>query len=366
MGTKKQEMPVQAASLITGMPEIGWFCGYTPVEILLAAGFLPVRITGHAGSISKADSCLHPNMCQYVRSALDAALNGSYDRLRGAVFINSCDAMRRLYDVWRKHVDMDFTFLLDLPRGQTAADVAYYGNEIEQLRDALSAHFSIDITDLHIKTAAGLYTNARNAYNVLNDLRRETPSRLSGREAAAMAELFSGSPPGEWEAKTRALVTRKRKQPAPAGNRLRMVLDGSPAHNPEVVGFIEDCGFDVVADNLCSGSRLFDVKTGKINDVTEDLAAAYLAKPPCARMMRLDERAARIIDLTHDYNAHGVIHISMKFCDTYLYDVPLLRERLISAGIKSLFMESDGTLGSMGQQKTRLEAFAEVIEGSAK
>lgn len=365
MGAKKLEMPGQAASLLTGMPEIGWFCGYTPVEVIYAAGFLPVRITGHAGSITKADSCLHANMCQYVRSALDAALNGSYDRLRGVVFINSCDAMRRLYDVWRMHVDMEFTFLLDLPRGQTAADVTYYRNEIQKLRDALNAHFSVEITDGQIKAASDLYSGARDAYTALNELRRENPPRLSGREAAVMADLFCSSSPAEWEAKTRALALSKRKQPAPAGNPLRIVLDGSPAHRPEIIGFIEDCGFDVVAENLCSGMRLFDLKTGKNEDLAEGLAAAYLAKPPCARMMRRNDRAARVIELVRDYNAQGVIHISLKFCDTYLYDVPGLRERLTSAGIKSLFMESDGTLGSLGQLKTRLEAFAEVIEGSA-
>ena len=366
MGTKKQEMPGQAASLLTGMPKIGWFCGYTPVEVLFAAGFLPVRITGHTGSITKADSCLHANMCHYVRSALDAALNGSYDRLRGAVFINSCDAMRRLYDVWRMHVDMEFTFLLDLPRGQTAADVAYYRNEIQKLCDALAAHFSVEITDGQIKAASGVYSSARNAYTALNELRREIPPRLSGREAAEMADLFCSSLPVEWEAKVRALDKEKHKQPVSAGNRLRIVLDGSPAHSPEIIGFIEGCGFDVVAENLCSGSRLFDLKTGKNEDVMEDLAAAYLVRPPCARMMRLNDRAARVIELVRDYDAQGVIHISLKFCDTYLYDVPLLRERLTSAGIKSLFVESDGTLGSMGQLKTRLEAFAEVIEGGAQ
>lgn len=365
METQSQDTPGQAALTLAGMPHIGWFCGYTPVEVPLAAGFLPVRVVGHAGPITKADSCLHANMCQYVRSALDAALNGACDRMQGAVFVNSCDAMRRLHDVWRKHVDMDFTFLLDLPRGQSAADVAYYRNEIQKLRDALAAHFDIDITDARIKSAARVYADARDANGALSDLRRENPPRLSGREAADMAALFVSIPPATWADTARALAAQKRGQTAPPSRRPRVVLDGSPAHSPEVIGFIEDCGFDVVSEDLCSGSRLFEVNVGNTVDIMYDLAAAYLAKPPCARMMRLDERAARVIGMARDYAAHGVIHISLKFCDTYLYDAPGLRERLNAAGVKNLFMEIDGTLGSMGQLKTRLEAFAEVLEGGA-
>ncbi len=367
MQVRLREAPEWVSLSFSDRPKIGWFCGYTPLEVLLAAGFVPVRVSGHTGSVSKADSCLHANMCHYVRSALDAALNGAYDELKGAVFVNSCDAMRRLYDVWRKHVNMDFTFLLDLPRGQSEEDVAYYQNEIQKLRNAISAHFSVDITDKQIKAAAHIYSEGRDQYKALNDLRRETPPRISGYDIANMAALFSSTSPEKWGAYALTLTTEKSEQSAPAVKRLRMILDGSPVHNPEVISFIEDCGFDVVAENFCSGSRHFDLNTGKPNtgDILHDLSAAYLARPPCARMMRFEERAARLIDIVKTFGAHGVIHISLKFCDTYLYDVPRLRKKLAAEGIRSLFLETDGTIGSIGQLKTRIEAFAEMIGGDA-
>ncbi len=365
MQVRLREVPELALLSFSDRPKIGWFCGYTPVEVLLAAGFTPVRVKGHTSSVGKADSCLHANMCHYVRSALDAALKGFYDDLKGAVFVNSCDAMRRLYDVWRKHVNMDFTFLLDLPRGQSEEDVTYYQNEILKLRNAFAVSFGIDITNKQIKAAAQIYSEGRDQYKALNDLRRETPPRISGYDIANMAAFFSSTSPEKWDAAALTLTTEKSEQSAPAVKRLRMVLDGSPVHNPEVIGFIEDCGFDVVAENFCSGSRLFDLNTANSNtgDILNDLSAAYLNKPPCARMMRFEDRAARLIDMVKDFSAHGVIHISLKFCDTYLYDVPRLRKKLASAGIKSLFLETDGTIGSIGQLKTRIEAFAEMIGG---
>jgi len=347
------------------MPAMGWFCGYTPLEVLYAAGFLPVRITGHTDSVTKADSCLHANMCQYVRSALDAALYGKYDEFKGAVFVNSCDAMRRLYDVWSKHVKMDFTFLLDLPRGRSAADVAYYRNEINKLTKALAVHFKVNPADGKIKAAVELYSNARDTYKALNDLRRGIPAELSGRKAADLAEMFCRTSPEQWVDNARMLIKSERGKAVPSGERLRIVLDGSPVHSPEIISFIEDCGFDVVADNFCSNSRLFDltVDSNSNEDILHNLAEAYLARRPCSRMMRLDDRAAGIIGLVREYSAHGVIHISLKFCDTYLYDVPGLRNQLNETGIRSLFLETDGTLGSMGQLKTRIEAFAEMISG---
>ncbi len=37
-----------------------------------------------------------------------------------AVFVNSCDGMRRLYDAWQDRFRDDFVYLMDLPRNTGA------------------------------------------------------------------------------------------------------------------------------------------------------------------------------------------------------------------------------------------------------
>ena len=59
--------------------------------------------------------------------------------------------------------------------------------------------------------------------------------------------------------------------------------------------------------------------------------------------------------------AHGVIAHSVKFCDPYFARLPLIRESLRNAGLPLLIIEGDCSTGSLGQHKTRVEAFAEML-----
>lgn len=61
---------------IENIPTVGWFCTYTPEEILMAAGFAPRRIPGTFQGIKFADAFLQSNLCPYVRSCLDGAFDG--------------------------------------------------------------------------------------------------------------------------------------------------------------------------------------------------------------------------------------------------------------------------------------------------
>lgn len=352
----------QQAHTLAGAPKMGWLCSYTPLEILLAAGFQPVRITGHTGAVQKADGLMHPNMCQFVRACLDAAVDGAYSTFEGAVFVNSCDAMRRLADAWRKYTDAKFVHMIDLPKGAGDADAAYLRHEFEKLRRALESAFGIEVSNPVIKQAVKLYNTSRSLYHEMNALRTDAPPRVSGREAWNMAGLFNNTPPAVWNQAMKALLEQKRADAPPAVlARPRVILAGSPAHNPEFAGFVEDCGLDVVFEDMCTGSRFFDVSVGNAADPLLDLARGYLQKPPCARMMTMDKRAEAMIDRARAMGARGVVHHALKFCDTVLYDAPELKRRLEAAGLRTLFLEGDGTLGSMGQLKTRIQAFAEVL-----
>ena len=359
--TGDPQTPDQAATL-AGVPKMGWLCSYTPLEILLAAGFQPVRITGHSGAITRADGIMHPNMCQYVRACLDAALDGAYAHLEGAVFVNSCDAMRRLADAWVKYTDARFVHVVDLPKGRTDADVEYLRNEFAKLRAALESRFDIQAPDPVIRQAVKLYGASRSLFHEFSTLRTDAPPRVSGKEAVQMVSLFNTVPPPVWNRTMESLIAQKKSETPAGAARPRVVMAGSPAHNPEIIGSVEDCGLDVVYEDMCTGSRFFDMTVADTRDPLADLARAYLDKPPCARMMRMDERARNVIDSARKLNAVGVVHLALKFCDTVQYDAPELQQRLEAAGLRTLFLEGDGTLGGLGQIKTRIEAFAEMLD----
>src|SRR3970040_1866708 len=104
--------------------KVGFLCSYTPEEVILAAGLQPIRLHTSGKPLKRADAYLHNTLCAYVRSVLDAALEGDAAHLAGMVFVSSCDAMRRLCDVWRHYVRTDFVHILDLPREASAKKVS--------------------------------------------------------------------------------------------------------------------------------------------------------------------------------------------------------------------------------------------------
>jgi len=80
--------------------KVGWFCTYTPEEVIHAAGFMPYRLLPHhsegAGSVEDA---LPGNICPYPRKILSNLRSGLYEDMAGIVVANSCNAMLHLYSI---------------------------------------------------------------------------------------------------------------------------------------------------------------------------------------------------------------------------------------------------------------------------
>ncbi len=339
-------------------------CSYTPLELIYSAGFLPYRIIGHSEPPQNADSYIHPNFCQFVKSTIDVAIDGGYDFLDGVVFVNSCDAMRRLHDVWKRYVPSKFIHILDIPMGTLSLGAKYLKEEFIKLKNALEEHAVITISDFDIKNAINVFKESRLMYNQLNSLRIENPPSITATDLMKLTSDFFKSEPKIWNDKTQGILENIRMQTPKVAikNNPRILLSGSPLHEIEFISFIEEIGMNVVYEDLCTGSKFFDLVINESHDLLASLSEAYLNKTPCARMMQIKERADQIYKTAEKFRVDGVIHHSLKFCDTYLYDVPALKTILTEKGLSVLFIESDGSLGDVNQIRTRIEAFSEIIK----
>jgi len=342
---------------------MGWGCTYTPLELIYAAGFLPYRIIGHSNPIEHADSYISPNFCQFVKSTIDVAIEGGYEFLEGVVFVNSCDAMRRLHDVWKEYMPSKFIYIIDIPMGHSSLGFKYLRNEFEKLKIALENYTSHRIKDKTIEESMDTFIESRLLFQKMNSLRMKNPPGITGSEIVKITLDFFKTDPKNWNERIRERIANNSKDAIKSkSNKPRIVLSGSPIHDIDFISFIEDCGLNVVYEELCTGSKFFDMKINKTKDSLDSLSRAYLNRTPCARMMKIEERAEKLFEISKKFNTDGIIHHSLKFCDTYLYDVPRLRELLIEKGLSVLFLESDGTLGSLNQLKTRIEAFSEMTK----
>jgi benzoyl-CoA reductase/2-hydroxyglutaryl-CoA dehydratase subunit BcrC/BadD/HgdB len=143
-------------------------------------------------------------------------------------------------------------------------------------------------------------------------------------------------------------------------------LFGNVLADPNAFKLFESCGAHIVGDDFCTGSRLFhpyeDSYTGE--DELTWVAKNLFTRPPCARTFD-PKNPLQISDLVLNNakaaGALGVIGHTLKFCDPYLARLPLVRESMREAEMPFLLLEGDCTLGSIEQQRTRIEAFVEML-----
>jgi len=343
---------------------IGFTCAYTPLAIIDAAGFTPFRLLPVGNWPDQAGRVLHDNMCPHVKRVLDCAMSDDLPPdLAGMVFVNSCDAMRRMADAWRKLRPDDKVALIDLPTTAEPGSVTYFSGQLRMLSDRLSEWGGNPVTADAIET--GIET-----FNTVSTLLREIEllargKRLSGGRSR-MQTLYNRA--STEDADTMIGDLRQIIGEAPPQNQSSAVpvfLFGNMFPDPTAYALFESSGAHVAGDDFCTGSRLFAPMENHISgDVFDRLAQQLFAHPPCARTVFPSQPANvanDILQRTRASGAAGAIGHIMKFCDPYLTRMPLVRNAFKEAGLPLLILEGDCTLGSIGQQRTRIEAFIEML-----
>ncbi len=345
-------------------PKIGFTCAYTPLAVIEAAGFAAYRVLPMSEAPDQAGQWIHDNLCPHVKRILDRAMADDLPDLAGLVIVNSCDTMRRLADAWRQVRPHDPVFLLDLPTTPDAQAVRFFAHEIERLAENLARWRGKPFSDEAL-------LNALETYNVLSEnldrarrTVRATPSNNGSARLQQLSNTVSTSSFNTSMEKTqRFLVAHEAETPAQDG--VPVFLFGNLLPDPEAFELLEGGGAYIIDDDLCTSSRVFSpIAFEPGEDLFSAMATALLQKPPCARTFdpaQPFQLADLILKRAAGVNARGVIGYTMKFCDPYLARLPMIEERLQQARMPLLLLEGDLSLGSIGQQRTRIEAFIEML-----
>jgi benzoyl-CoA reductase/2-hydroxyglutaryl-CoA dehydratase subunit BcrC/BadD/HgdB len=342
--------------------KIGFTCAYTPVPLIEAAGFSPYRIFPESKSPDQAGHLLHDNLCPHVKKVLDRALAEDLPDLEGMVFINSCDAMRRLTDAWHEARPDDKIILLDLPSATDSLSLDFLSQEYERLAKILfkwnEKPFSIEIILDKIINWNLLAASVRKIEKTMS--RDYFPGIASGLQRIINTAATDS---------TDKAMAMAQKKVAPEGSAkvglAPIFVFGNLLFDPKVYDLFEKWNVHVTASDFCTSSRFItQVDTRFDDNIFRSLAASYLTQTPCARTMDTTKPgsiAQTIVKQAKENNAKGVIGFTLKFCDPYLARIPMIRQALQKESIPFLMLEGDCTMGSMGQQQTRIEAFTEML-----
>ncbi len=378
-------------SKISALPKAGWLCTYTPEEIIIANGFWPVRITGRQKT-KKAEGYFPINFCPFIKSSMEDLL-ASGDELSAVIVTNSCDGMRRFYDIASKYIPGLPFFMLDVPRNQNELAVRYFANNILKMSDFLetisgrkmlladlkSAQEICNEKRLLLKKLSNFFKNdqkvigARNYFNILINSMKKEPVRFNSDLRSYLEHI---------EIRSRRNQETPTIESGGAGSRQipEIMILGNFIDEERLWEIFDEFDCKISADDLCSSSRYFEniIQSGNFSNIfgrkqglpngeisierlLRDIAVRQLFKPQCMRMANLNDKIEEINKNIVKNKIKGIIYISQKFCDNTLLFYPLLREKLNEKNIPSLFIEIEHNNLSVGQIKTRIQAFLEII-----
>lgn len=351
---------------------LGYVCKYTPAELLAAAGADPVRLAPAVAGFEKADAGMHPNICSYAKSVLEA-----FDpaHCEGIVFTTFCDSIRRLYDVMRAEYPDYFFYLLDIPRiinpfteKMTAERMLELAKAYTRWRkqawdpEAVSGRFE-EILRRRIEAGKSALrkhhpvpgalrigvAGARCPENILDLLQSRNAEiafnlTCTGTDRDVCLSEHLGDTAGESGA-----FPADSMDPSKA----------SPAGSPDPSGAISPVRSDSSGVSAQVSKAPDPLSTEREDSLLRRYVAALLGQIPCMRMAVTRGREDYIRGMSG--NLDGIVYHTVKFCDMYSYEYTDLKRE---SSLPILHVETDLTGQSAGQVLTRVEAFLESLNAA--
>lgn len=347
----------------TGRRVVGYFCGYVPRELFDVAGLVPYRMRApYSTTTDQADAYLSFVNCSYTRCVLETILDDALDFIDGYVFTASCDHLRRLYDNLRYLKKPALCHILDLPHKTHEEALDWYTGELEMLRENIERSFGMKISDDEIAASIRRTNEVRKMVGSIQALRKKQATPITGHEMHRIM-VSVNSVPAEAASKNLAEIYSMLEEREPAKKyRARLLVMGSHMDDPAYIGAMEEMGGLVVADTLCGGAIQFSDLVDENEKPMRALAERYLKKLSCPRMFEaFDDRYARVVAAAREFTADGIVLETMKFCDTWGVDAQIFADALRADGIEVLRLEREYTRGGIGQLRTRVQAFLEML-----
>jgi len=246
------------AAKAAGKRVVGILCEFTPRELIMAAGGVPVCLCGgSAKTIPAAEEQLPANLCPLIKSTFGYHLLKTNPFLEMADLVvgeTTCDGKKKMYELMAETRPV---YVLELPQKADDRDaLEHWYAELVKFREYLENRFQVAITDARLREAILLMNRERALRRDLAGLMRAEAPPLTGRQLLSLKSSISGI--AEDLAHYEEILQHYRGRSAASGPApLRVLLTGVPTVTgaERVLEIIEQSGGRVVAMENCTGLK---------------------------------------------------------------------------------------------------------------
>lgn len=379
LATFTQRTVEMKAAKEKGQKVIGYFCMFAPIELIIAADAIPVRVNSGWYDTSKIGDRIVPvEVCPVIRSTIGAKMIGLSPFLElsdALISVLTCDGMTKLSEILR---DQKPVWAMPLPRVKDSPhSLEFWRDEIKAIKKQLEEFTGNKITSKKLRIAIELVQKATKAFRRLQELRKGPPV-IMGRDAMLVNQAFLWDDIARWTEKTDALCdeleqrVRDKRWVSPPDTP-RVMVTGTPMFWPDnwkLPSLVEEASPKgvIVADELCSGERLLYDPVGVDEWTTDDMYRAiserYLMASTCPCFTSTDGNEDRInwlLNKVRDWNVQGVIYYVVRGCMLYAMEYTRVKRVLDKLNIPIYYLDTEYTREDVGQMKTRVEAFLEML-----
>ena len=335
---------------------------YTPEEIIHAMGAVPFGVWGADIELNESKRYFPAFICSIMQSLLELGIKGTYEGASAIVIPSLCDSLKVIGQNWKYAVPSIPFIPMTYPQNRKPD----YGVAFTK------AGYERVIADLE-KTAGLKFDDAAlgksiEVYNAHNAVMRELVCVLANHPEvsnAARSDVFKSAffmlKEEHTELVRELIAALGEEESGPA--KTKIMTSGILADAPGLVSILDDCGLQIVCDDVAAESRQYATDTPAEGETNLDrLAVKFKEMDNCSVLYDADKkRCAKIAADAKAAGAKGVLVVLTKFCDPEEFDYPLIKKACDAEGIPVTVIEVDRQMVNYEQARTAIETFRDIL-----
>jgi len=346
----------------SGRKIVSMFCEFTPRELILAAGAVPVCACGGSHETAMAaERDLPAGLCPLIKSSYGFALEKAspfFELSDLIVAETTCDGKKKMFELLGEFKPMAVFELPQKPDDESG--FRHWLSELAGLRRRLEDLTGVTITDERLREAIRLMNRER---ALRRKIARLAGRGLTGREVLGAKSVISGIPE-DLEA-YEAVLAQAASVEADPPTRPRILMTGVPMPSgaEKVIDIIEEAGATVVAQENCTGLKPLAEDVSEEGDPLEAIARKYFHLP-CSCMTPNAGRLELVDDLIREFRPDGIVDLVWQSCLTYDVESEVLKRHIERRGdgLPTLKIVTDYSRSDVQQLRLRVEAFLSMLD----
>ncbi|HCQ91409.1 double-cubane-cluster-containing anaerobic reductase [Clostridium sp.] len=353
-----------------GQKVVGTFCTFAPVEAIYAAGAYPISLCAVSEeTIPDAEKHLPKNLCPLIKASYGFALTDKCPYTYFSDLIvgeTTCDGKKKMYEYLEEIKPLH---VMQLPQNTNREHaLKVWKEEIKYFIEKLENQFDVKVTEEALKEAIKTRNEERTVLKELYSLGKLNPAPISGLQLHKIIDATHYT----FDKKEQNRMLKETIEDIKANydakkdtykNGPRILITGCPIGGvaDKVLTAIEESGGVAVCFENCSGIKEKIRLVDETKDPIDALAEKYLSIP-CSVMAPNDGRLDLISQLVDEFSVDGVIDITLQACHTYNVETHRIK-KFVNEEKKIPYMsiETDYSTSDIGQLKTRMAAFIEML-----